>query len=372
MKNFIGTDHCSSGMEEEISSNLYGGLTGFLGRACTIRGESLKALANLCRKMCINSTVSLGRRSHSHEHDLKHTRNMTIKKNVDNKIVSGRDLLVSSEKVIKEGESFSFQCSNGKCVPKSEGRSSNQSISLPTTGTTVRLYGLFRKNLARRKHHDMKKENTYQAEMVQARSCIQMLALAYPEVTLRLQHEKVGVIELEWTTDFFSNYHRFPLDSSSFECANSKRYTSNYAVILASRLRQLCGNKNLKKESISTITYEEKIEEFQKYALSNSSSKIRIKPTLCTATRRYKGIPSETNKWRMIGVFCSLSRRVEEEMTCNFRTRQNEYVFINGIPAKRSPSFSSILQSAFVKGEIFKRVQYGFIKLLTKINHLFV
>ena len=47
--------------------------------------------------------------------------------------------------------------------------------------------------------------------------------------------------------------------------------------------------------------------------MSKLSSKIRIQRTLCTATRRYKEISSEINKWRLIEVFYSLSRNKSKE-----------------------------------------------------------
>ena len=112
----------------------------------------------------------------------------------------------------------------------------------------------------------------------------------------------------------------------------------------------MCGNENIKKESILTIMYEVKIEEFLTYHLSTLLSNIRIQPTLCTATKRYKDISLETNKWRLIRVLYSLSRNIEEKMICNLHPRQNKYIFINRITAKRSQSISSILKSVFVKG----------------------
>ena len=74
-----------------------------------------------------------------------------------------------------------------------------------------------------------------------------------------------------------------------------------------------CVEMKTKKKNSFQLLRMKKIEEFQTYTLSKLSSKIRIQRTLCTATRRYKEISSEINKWRLIEVFYSLSRNKSKE-----------------------------------------------------------
>jgi hypothetical protein len=205
-REYIGTRYCSSQMYFRDSKNVQ------MKSYC--KGETLKALASLsvefrifttCAVTKINDRVSsAGKKETPCERKL--TGNAPAKprkrRKRDNYLEDSTVLqrshqkpsssaaattTISTEKILRNNETFLF-----RSLPENTN-------FMKHTGTSVELFGLFHKHHVRLKQHQqMLKDGNHQVPWSKVRNCIQVLAMAYPHVTIRLYSTKRLTPDTVW------------------------------------------------------------------------------------------------------------------------------------------------------------------------------
>jgi DNA mismatch repair ATPase MutL len=93
---------------------------------------------------------------------------------------------ISMEKIVRDNEIFLFRSVPNKNFVKH-------------TGTSIELFGLFHKHHVRLKQHQqMLQDGNHQVPWSKVRNCVQLLAMAYPHVTIRLYSTKHPAPDTVW------------------------------------------------------------------------------------------------------------------------------------------------------------------------------
>ena len=113
----------------------------------------------------------------------------------------------------------------------------------------MKLYGLFHRHRVRRKHYETQikpsrptKVDENVVGITQARGCIQLVAMAFPKVSIRLFRVDSNTPETAWNCEKSQ-----PNDNIETEICNASNYPyvkscdKYYTQALRRRMNQLCG-----------------------------------------------------------------------------------------------------------------------------------
>lgn len=287
----------------------------------TSRGQSLKSIADLCVEFHIESTHGVDKKDHYNpERRDRHVALLTApskRKRQDTEYESSNrqkqySHFVKCEKIIRNGEVVKFL--------STQMNPENFHSTWSGTGTVVRLYGLFHQHYVRQQQY---LRATSQSSTIDdtisfshIKSCVQILAMAFPWVGLRLctTSPSIGNLSIIREQSIWLK--------PSLEGNNKKM---SYATMI--RFRQLvCDRVHDKTVSFFNVDYEEN------HDGSNGSS--------------YTEDDSRT-RWKVNGVLCLNSQfddapDVIKERTV--RSRLFELVYSNQRILKNSSSIADMLQ----------------------------
>lgn len=383
----------------------------------SIRGESLKALAVLCIEMHVATASSIKRSSCTRTQG--GTQGYVKSKSNSNDGKEDYSNLVSScEKVIQNGVMASFKissstidtCCSSEIVPSYTPYSiaSKRDIKQPnientsllwsatssmhrvkpfSTGTIVKLYGLFHRHSVRRRHYEMRLKSSRPTNtddsivgMAQARGCIQLLAMAFPKIVIRLFRVGSTVPDTAWNHGMQTpiqpqlnsleihnmNAENFLLPpyflTTTQRCAEQNMIASNTEA-LRFRLNQLCGIDIMEQVSTTNyvfyvekgVTYQDKdtLTHFQtpqkKSILRGNNMKIeelrlsRSGDSEYSLLRPNGDMSTNRNSWTVSGLLCHRFKKNVVEVSN--RIRQHELIFINGRLSRNHASLADIVQS---------------------------
>ena len=338
-REFIGTQHCSS-------------IRFTQGAACT--GESLKALAALSGEFRIGTTCAK-RRSDEHNfvHDMFQVNGggfISAPSKPRKRLPCHDDSLrqnvnvttVSSEKVVRDGSTVAFQ--------------STHNMSAKGTGTSVQLYGLFHKHEVRLRHYQMKSASSSTSEGLdhvnvgQARACIQILAMAFPNVSIRLFQTKSSEPDASWMRPTSSGGDHLPSHLNATQDLSGPSPQEIKAV--NQRLIQLCGKQELSKGTLMDVFYTE--ESGYNTMQSIGSSSLRLdRSTIESSNYHYTRSTSSqcrtesaarNGQWIVYGTLLRNQNDMEAEGVARNRIRQHELVFVNGRLSKHHSILADMIQ----------------------------
>jgi DNA mismatch repair ATPase MutL len=328
MRDLIGTRYCSS--------------TGSLSAQCIAsRGESLKAIADLCVEFRISSTHGICKTSDVSDQSRassvslltapsKKKRREYPSEHCTSQLGYSRAYshLVTSEKIIQNGKVVSFK---SKRHPVDEAKENRIG-----TGTVIQLFGLFHRCHVRQKHclrnfaelsttDNTISENSFSSTKI--KHCIQMLAAAFPFVNFQFyppspSNQLPPVLatreRYEWLTSMG--------EERSFECKTLLH--ENWWSFVKFRFCQMIGDKFNKDAKILKINF---------YEDSNDDE----------ANDDYSGRRLFSNdkqtQWKVQGILCINKAYLESE-TCP-RSRQHELIFVNHRLLRNSVAVADIVQS---------------------------
>jgi len=329
IRDFIGTRHCSSTAGS------------FPAQSIAPRGESLKAIADLCLEFRITSTYGILKTGDINDRSQASSASVLTapskKKRRDygseNSISHLDDArkyshFVTSEKIIHDGTVLSFK-SNIHQVLENDGSTTH-------TGTVVQLIGLFHRHHVRQKQYlrnssELSTKGTDVADegisCAKIKHCLQMLALAFPFVNFRFYPSSppnplpsvLGTHDyFEWLT------HTTETHSAGGQTVCHKDWWS----LIKFRFRQLVGVKFSKDANILKIDFVENCEnEALKEGYTNQG------------TLWY----DEGTQWKVQGILHLNPSHLECER-CP-RSRQYELIFVNHRLLRNSFMFADNIQS---------------------------
>ena len=227
---------------------------------------------------------------------------------VDTKQTGG---MTKCEKVIRYGSVISFQSSKEHTPAPLESSS----------GTTIQIYGLFHNFAVRKRQyeltsHSQNEKSIHRTRLSQARSCIQILAMAFPDVTIRLFDTGSKTMDTCWGKLLVSG------------CTQA-----SFIESVRHRLRQLCGTKVNSNQTFLDVYFRENEDE-RKHQFSAEGT-VR-------------------NGWFIRGVLCMSSSDGYKDSSrerVDSSSRQLEYIFVNGKQSKQNSSLCDLIQS-FIKSNI--------------------
>lgn len=303
----IGEMHCSSNASKMNQSEIERQFV-----HDSFKGETLKALAALS----IEFRLMTASKVYDRDNHLINERSLAPSKRKFSR--EGTRVMVC-EKVIKEGASVSFKSST---LPMTDSpfRNSTRNDTQSYTGTLIKVLGLFHTFAVRKRHYNINSRSHQdfsndRAMLCQVRNCIQVLALAYPYVAIRLFTDKSShTPDLCWSNVCSSN-------SSFNKCAGH-------------RLIQLCGEETLSRYSFIEVDFVEGL---------SSSDRYTYIPLQSTGS-----LGSSTSRWKIKGVLCcdesdKKNLEYDTEMVPT-RSRLKDYIFINGKQSKTNPGFEDWMQ----------------------------
>ncbi len=315
----IGIEHCTSYTDSISNHN-------------SLKGETLKSLAAMSVEFRI-TTASKVRQIDgvSQKVRLSHfapskSRKRKFSGDFNRDESQSESKLIICEKVIREGSVISFKS-------MIEGRTDIQFDTnvLHDTGTLIQTYGLFHSFAVRKRHYELNSSSSQATSkdrvvISQVQNCIQILALAFPHVSVRLTNETLSsAADWEWIN------HSQSKEKSSY---SALMMTSNSDI--RHRLVQLCGENEVTQCSLININFNE---------------------GGYTSSRHTRFAPSSTpsrNEWKMRGILCFKKRGGDiegksTEATMN-RNRRQEFIFINGKLSKTNSALSDLIQNTASKG----------------------
>ncbi len=314
---WIGMSHCSS--SDSRRNGLYdrGNTSTITTTQQSLKGETLKSLAALSVEFRI-STSSRERIENEEEAEIRvfsmHTapsapsksRKRKLTRESNSSHVKQLGELITSEKVIRNGSIVSsFQST----------RNHTLNLQSSDTGTTVQLYGLFHKFAVRKRQYEIcsqsqNDKSLNRIRMRQARSCIQVLALAFPNVSIRLYDTGSKNIDTCWNRAQIRN--------------------CSYLESMKHRLKESLGGRLDPHHSMIDVQFSERS--------ANLSRKF------LTATKNRNG-------WSLQGVLCvsnltkpssyNTNGSMSERLTGSIS--RNEFVFVNGKLSKQNASLGELI-----------------------------
>ena len=349
MRDFIGTRYCSS---------TGGSLS---AQSIVSRGESLKAIADLCIELRISSTHGIW--NTSDVSDRKRASSVSLltapskKKRRENPsehctsqfgYSRAYSHLVTSEKIIQSGKVVSFKSKRHLVDEAKENRIG--------TGTVVQLFGLFHRCHVRQKQYlrnfgelsatdNTISENSFSNTKI--KHCIQMLAAAFPFVNFQFyppspSNQLPAVLatreRYEWLTSMG--------EERSFECKSLRH--EDWWSFVRFRFCQMIGDKFNKDAKILKIDF---------YEDSNDDE----------ANDDYSGRRLFSNdketQWKVQGILYINKACIESEICA--RSRQHELIFVNHRLLRNNMAVADIVQSICAQF-------YGIKKSNGTYGHIFI
>ena len=341
-RDFIGTQYCSSQAFQNGSRSNH-----------IVRGESLKALAALSVEFRVETTCAEQRKPHEQNFMTRSARGLLSAPSKPRRSLSYVNTslrqyeeimsssMISSEKIVRDGKTLAFR--------------STHNASSKRTGTKVQLYGLFHKHEVRLIHHQMKSSSSSsnssdQFNIGQARTTVQMLALAFPNVSLKLLHTRSTEPILIWERPAFFDdgdvCRDFPLQLL-IQRATKQRFL------------QLCETRELIDVLMVDVSYGEG--SHKEHTVGSTSSNLD-----CTRSARKADQPQFRNShtrskvkkskdrirsthsgrehWSISGVLLRKQNNVQATEADRHRNRQQELIYVNKRLAKNHTSLADMVQ----------------------------
>ena len=261
--------------------------------------------------------------------------------------------VIVCEKIIKEKGNISFNKSICKsrdspfAIWENRAESNGQSSG---TGTMIQVYGLFHSFAVRKRQFEINSNSTqnvsqHRIVLSQAQNCLQLLAMAFPHVSIRLFSSDVmsSQIESSWST--LSSTNPLSLYNSHISmCKNSIKH----------RLLQLCGEKIISQGTFTDIDYLEGKKSSRKRQKFDNVKTSRSNSTMLRSC------------WQIQGLLCC-KEKGEEKVETNIdnsgtRSRQQELIFVNGKLLKQNSIVGDLIQKYIITTSSSK-----FLSLLTFI-----
>ncbi len=342
-RDFIGTQYCSSNVfhaGESMPRDAEGAM--HVRSADKCRGESLKALAALSVEFRVETTCSKPSSTRKLRDREKHQKGYNCKRALlsapskprrqrnyasspllqwhDNNMMEDPSTYITSDKVVRDGQTIEF-------------RSSIPSESSKVTGTKIQLYGLFHKHGVRLIHHQKMKHassishsssssssihSSDQFHIGQARAIVQMLALAFPNVCLKLYPTRSAEHPM-------ATWERPP----SFE------YNSWMTrKAMKERFLQFCGihARDMSNVSMFDVSFVEGSHEDRSLYVAASDHTRSVRKIDRSQFKYIKTEPGSNNHnmWSISGVLIRKeTNNCEDLETASQRNRQEEVVFVN-------------------------------------------
>jgi len=330
-REFIGTLHCSSITEGATSNHNVIGNTNKFG---SYRGEALKALAALSIEFRVQTTCAVFAAEQPKLQGClisapsKSRRNLPLC-NVSLNQSTQVEATVCSEKIIRDGEVFAFRSIKSKRP------------LCKSTGTSIQLYGLFHKHQVRLRHYQLSSSSSHgvdQLHIGQLRSSIQILALAFPHVTIRLYNMKSDVPDTIWMQP--TTLSNGGLLNTSAIDMNGLPSREIYRKAIKQRFASFSGIEEVKTTAMLDISYSEGSQQRtgQRQPTSSSISKSR---EVASAS----SFASNVGRWEVCGVLLQKPKDtgVETAPLAN-RMRQNELIFVNSRLLKHHTALADTIQ----------------------------
>lgn len=314
----IGTKHCSTdlhGMNDVGANESY--------IRDSMKGETLKSLAALSVEFHVTTTSKVREDvmkalevnpSMTFAPTKLRKRKMSLASYRDEDQIGSK--VIVCEKVIREGETVSF---NSSVQTQTDSH-------IITTGTTIRVIGLFHNFAVRKRQYELSTHSIQDISndrvlLSQVRNCIQWLALASPRVSLRLFSDaSSSTVDCAW------------LNSNSTSLTTCKND-------ITQRIIQLCGEKATSNCSFFELNHVEDGASSRKStgltSLDHSKSSSHTNNTAIARSWTMKGVLCYKNASDCIPGMCA-------EGMSN-RSRQQELVFINGKLSKRSSALGDLI-----------------------------
>ena len=357
LKKYVGTVHCSSKYpsishgsnrhkmvkfnDASQSKSVIQNRSDEMSRITEGRGEYLKALS------CLSIQLQIVTKCSSTYSQRKVNNGQNLQKKSRHSISSNEKAIVKSEKNIRDGitESFSSSiinndasCSNKSLFSFYDGiiqdknrnkeKVEHQEQQPNTTGTTVTIWGLFHRHAVRRRQYNLSLSQNASAieksNFSHVRSCIRIMALAYPHIEFILENGKTGSIIASWPVA--SSQHLSNIKNTQ---EKSPTLASNISA-LRTRLKQICGEGDTitKKSCIIPIIYKE---------------------SYVNETSLQKQHKKTNNDWTANGVLF-----FPTHLSNMKRSKQHENIFINRRIPMQASSLCTIIQDMVSSNSLLK------------------
>lgn len=331
-REFIGTLHCSS-ITEGATSNQ--NLIGNANKIGSYRGEALKALAALSIEFRVQTTCAVFAAEQPKLRGClisapSKSRRILPLCNVPLNQSTQVEATICSEKIVRDGEVVAFRSIKSK-IPSSN-----------STGTSIQLYGLFHKHQVRLRHYQLSSSSSShgvnQLHIGQLRSSIQILALAFPHVTIRLFHTKSNVPDTMWMRPTTPSNGGL-LNTSAIDI-NGLPSREIYRKAIKQRFASFSGNDEVKTTDMLDISYLEGRQ--QRTGLRHPTS-LSISKSKDVATS--SSFASNFGRWEVCGVLFQKPKDTEvESAPLTNRMRQNEIIFVNSRLLKHHTALADTIQ----------------------------
>ena len=424
----IGTVYCSTSKQTNHDGS-YNNVNNMNKNHERHKGESLKSLAALSAEFHLK-TVSFYKSKIMEEHNpdqnnhrerhlmplapsksrkRKHSSSFHYRFNTsstqnrfddhdDGDDTTNNDEVIISEKIITGGVPTSFHSS--KCKPSQspfykqrEHQQSNSFDSNGGTGTTIQLYGLFHGFAVRKRqyeisnvhhhnkhhHHSNQHQRNHQnnssdkVSLNQARTTIQILALIFPHVSIRLLNN--SNVDSAWYSNIIKNKNNNQNDhrSSSLIQFPINPYLPVETHCIRNRLMQLCGEKNISQFPFIDIDYVE----------GGGNSGKFVQNSMERTNYTNERMSYNTSQWIIQGVLSYAinndegSNAVNDKNTSttnskgiqanrNMRSKQHEYIFVNGKLSKQNSQLGDFIHS-YIDTEATSLMRGMFDHLISKV-----
>lgn len=242
---------------------------------------------------------------------------------------------MSTEKIVRNNETFLF-----RSFP-------NTNVVKPT-GTSIELFGLFHKHHVRLKQHQqMMQDGNHQVPWSKVRNCVQVLAMAYPHVTIRLYCTKNKTMP---DTVWAQSTSISKIGPSLFD---HQRFSMHplYTMAMKQRLLDLNGMDGADVNSgiFLRVFYSESCNNSNNSDERKLSSKDFVKDK--TLTGVINSMRESKRKWNVCGVLYEMLHP-SNSITCESlssiaknNSKDNGFIFVNGRFYKHQAALLDLVSS---------------------------
>mmetsp|Transcript_12225 Transcript_12225/g.22920 ORF Transcript_12225/g.22920 Transcript_12225/m.22920 type:complete len:976 (-) Transcript_12225:242-3169(-) len=224
---------------------------------------------------------------------------------------------MSTEKIVRNNETFLF-----RSFP-------NTNVVKPT-GTSIELFGLFHKHHVRLKQHQqMMQDGNHQVPWSKVRNCVQVLAMAYPHVTIRLYSTKNTTMP---DTVWAQSTSIAKIGPSLFD---HQRFSMHplYTMAMKQRLLDLNGmdGADVNSGTFLRVFYSESCNNSNNSDEHKLSSKDFVKDK--TLTGVINSMRESKKKWNICGILYEMllpPNSTTSESLSSTAKKDNGFIFVNG------------------------------------------
>ena len=387
----IGTEHCSSSYAQVGTRNENNHEEGrsnggdFLVQHKTLKGETLKSLAalsvefrvttaSLIRKGTNSSVTSQKVMKESSQQRQRTFAPSKSRRRYRTDYASNEEEeycepnVVVCEKIIRQGKDVSFKSSTCKKRDSPFVRTNDPNKGNYCTGTSIRVFGLFHGFAVRKRQYDISTQSLHdmsvdRVKLNQARHCIQVLAMAFPNISIRLVDAVSDSVHVAWTPTSSLCSNRFPHSS---QLLNHNTDFNNVNKSIKNRLHQLCGEKISSKCSFVDLSFTED-EQYQRSASLDVSYSVQSSSLSSSSSSSFP-IPLRS-AWKIDGVICCIEAEKDKSTSKLVnRSRQQELIFVNGLLSKQNFMLGDLIQQCFSSSSKYHGKFSIFVIIINKLQ----